>query len=57
MPWTRGRGVWAAFLVGAGLLGAIGLMPYLGPVLLLVAGFPAVGAALLTRFGTRTEGV
>ena len=50
---TEGKGAWAAFLVGAALLGVIALVPYLGPVLVAVLGFPALGAALLTRFGTR----
>jgi hypothetical protein len=31
----------------------VSLVPYLGPLLIVMVGFPAVGAALLTRLGNR----
>lgn len=37
--------------VGAGLIVAIGLVPILGPLVWFFAGFFALGAALMTRFG------
>lgn len=55
MPWSQGKGAWAAFLVGAGLLAAITFVPWLGVAVVMALGFPALGAALMTRFGTRVE--
>ncbi len=48
----EGRPSWAPFLVGAGLLAALGLVPGVGPVVLILAALPAVGAAVASRFGT-----
>jgi hypothetical protein len=50
---TEGRGAWASFLAGALVLGAVSLLPYVGPLLVVLVGFPAVGAAILTRLGNR----
>jgi hypothetical protein len=51
----RGQSGWGAFLIGAALLTAVSLLPWVGPVVLLLVGFPAVGAALVTRLGTRRD--
>jgi hypothetical protein len=52
-PVLERNGAWATFLAGAVILGAVSLVPYLGPLLIVLIGFPAVGAALLTRLGNR----
>jgi hypothetical protein len=52
-PVLERSGAWATFLAGAVILGAVSLVPYLGPMLIVLVGFPAVGAALLTRLGNR----
>jgi hypothetical protein len=55
-PVLERNGAWATFLAGAVILGAVSLVPYLGPMLIVMVGFPAVGAALLTRLGNRRVG-
>ena len=55
-PVLERRGAWATFLAGAVILGAVSLLPYVGPLLIVLVGFPAVGAALLTRLGNRRVG-
>jgi hypothetical protein len=55
-PVLERNGAWASFLAGAVILGAVSLLPYLGPLLIVLIGFPAVGAALLTRLGNRRAG-
>jgi hypothetical protein len=55
-PVLERSGAWASFLAGAVILGAVSLLPYLGPLLIVLVGFPAVGAALLTRLGNRRVG-
>ena len=55
-PVLERNGAWATFLAGAVILGAVSLVPYLGPMLIVLVGFPAVGAALLTRLGNRRVG-
>lgn len=52
---VRQHGNWASFLVGAALLMAVGMLPYVGPVILVAIGFPAVGAALISRLGSRRD--
>jgi hypothetical protein len=52
-PVLERNGAWASFLAGAVILGAVSLLPYVGPLLVILVGFPAVGAALLTRLGNR----
>jgi hypothetical protein len=52
-PVLERNGAWATFLAGAVILGAVSLLPYVGPLLVVLVGFPAVGAALLTRLGNR----
>lgn len=47
------HGAWAAFLAGAAVLALLSLLPWVGPVLMALVGLPAVGAAVLTRFGNR----
>ena len=48
---ARERGAWAAFLAGAALLAFVGMLPWVGSLTLVLVGFPAVGASLLTRLG------
>ena len=55
LPFARDRGSWAAFLAGAGVLAVVAMVPVIGSVLVFALGFPAVGAALLTRLGSRVE--
>lgn len=45
------RGRLGAWLVGVLAIAAIGMVPYVGKVLLVASIFPAVGAAVATRFG------
>jgi hypothetical protein len=52
-PVLEKNGAWASFLAGAVILGAVSLLPYVGPLLVVLVGFPAVGASLLTRLGSR----
>jgi uncharacterized small protein (DUF1192 family) len=47
-------GPWAAFLAGMAVLGAVSLLPVVGPVFGTLAGLVAVGAGLVTRLGGRT---
>lgn len=57
MPAVAGYGHWAAFLAGAAVLSVISLIPVFGTVFVMALGFPAVGAALITRFGTSEAAV
>ena len=52
---ARTRGGWAPFLVGASLLAALGLVPGVGPVVLLLLLVPALGAGLASPFGGNGE--
>jgi hypothetical protein len=55
LPWPpRAHGRLAAFLAGIAILGTIGMVPYVGKVLLVLTLFPCLGAAIATRFGGKT---
>jgi hypothetical protein len=54
-PPIRRKGPWVAFLVGVSLLTAVAFLPYVGPVIVALVGLPALGAALISRFGNRPE--
>jgi hypothetical protein len=41
---------WVVFLAGAALIGALTTIPYMGPVLFVLLGFPAIGAAFTAQF-------
>jgi len=53
VPALRERGAWVTFLAGAGILGLVSLLPVVGPMSLLAVSCAAVGAALVTRMGSR----
>jgi len=48
-------GGWAAFLLGAAVLSVVSFIPWVGPALLALLSLPAVGAALISRLGNRTD--
>lgn len=52
-PGLEERGRWVSFLGGAALLTVLSFLPYVGPVLLVLLALPALGAALISGFGTR----
>jgi hypothetical protein len=52
LPWPpHVHGRLAAFLAGIAILGTIGMVPYIGKLLLVLTLFPCLGAAIATRFG------
>ena len=53
IPPAARLGGWASFLAGAAVLGAVGLVPFVGSVVLAFAALLAVGAGLVTRLGTQ----
>jgi hypothetical protein len=55
LPFAKRQGAWAAFLAGATVLAALAMVPWVGQIVLAALGFPAVGAALVTRLGNRRE--
>ncbi|MCU0661551.1 MAG: hypothetical protein MUC50_04415 [Myxococcota bacterium] len=55
IPYFRGRSQVWALLVGAGILAAVSAIPVVGCILQVVIVLAASGAALLSRFGNRTE--
>ncbi len=52
-PGLRDRGGWISFLGGAALLTVVSFLPWVGPALIVLAALPALGAALISRFGNR----
>ncbi len=52
LAFGRQRGDAAAYLVGAALVAALGMVPALGTIVVLIIGFPAVGAAVVSGLST-----
>lgn len=55
VPRAREHGGYAPFLVGAGLLAAVVLLPWVGPVVLGALALPAVGAGLVGPFRSAAD--
>lgn len=52
---SRNKARIVSFLAGIAILGAIGMLPYIGKLILALSLFPCLGAAIATRFGSTSD--